>query len=101
MRSGSARLDSVAHDTKARKSLVPLVARSAADDSQSIGAVETQPLNDGDRRIVLAADRIDPRLITGGAVDADRLGHRHPPAVNPGNRGRRLFGEAGAVVGRL
>src|SRR5689334_24260456 len=71
----AARLDPVAHGAEARKSLGPLIARRAADDAHRRLRAEAQPLHDRDRRIVLPAGRLDPRLIAGLAVDADGLGH--------------------------
>src|SRR4051812_15501126 len=93
-----ARANSVAHGAEARERLAPVVARRTADDAQRTLAAKPQPLHDGDRCIVLAADCIDARLVAGLAVDADRLGHRDPAVAHAGNRCRDLLGETAAVV---
>src|SRR4029079_6883654 len=95
-----ARLDAVAHGAETREGLGPIVAWRAADDAQRTPATEPQPLHDRHRRIVLAADGIDPRLVAGLTIDADRLGHRDAPVAHAGNRRRDLLGKTPAVVGR-
>src|SRR5271170_4355153 len=65
----SALLNSVAHGTKTRERLFPLVAWRASNDAHHGRAAESQPLHHGDRGIVLAAGRVDARFISGRAVD--------------------------------
>src|SRR5437868_6895822 len=58
---GSPRLNSVAHGAEAWKRLRPVVAGRAGDNAQCVAAVaEAQPLHHRDRRVRLAADRLDP-----------------------------------------
>src|ERR1700722_13770478 len=93
-----ARLNPVADRAETRKGLLPLIARRAADDPKGTLAAKAQPLHQRDRRVVPSAGGIDPRLIPGHAVDTDRLRHRDPPGVHPGNGARGLLGETGAIV---
>src|SRR5690242_4987548 len=80
-------LNSVADGAEARERLAPVVARRRADDAHRGLGAEPQPLHDGDRRIVLAAGGVDPRLVAGLAIDADRFGHRDPAVAHAGNGG--------------
>jgi hypothetical protein len=57
-------------------------------------------LHERHRRIVLAADGVDPCLVAGLAVYADRFGHRDLALADAGNRGRVRRGNAAAMVGR-
>src|SRR5438270_6248286 len=94
----ASRLDSIAHGAEARKRARPLVPRRAADDAQRVRVAEPQPLHHGHGSIVLAAGGIDPGLVAGHAVDADRLRHRDPRVAHAGDRCCRLLGKAAAVV---
>src|SRR5262245_54740376 len=94
------RPDSVEHGAEAWKRLGPLSARRKADDSHSRVRAEAQPLHDGDRRVVLAAGRLEPRLIAGRAIDADRLGHGDAAVTNAGDGRCDLLGEAAAIFRR-
>src|SRR5689334_5439638 len=95
----AARMNAVAHRAEAREGLGPVVARRRADDAHRGLGAKPQPLHDGDRRIVLAAGGVDPRLVAGLAIDADRLRHRNPAVAYAGYGGRNLLGKA-AEIGR-
>src|SRR6266702_5611836 len=95
-------LDAVAHGAEAGEGVHPLVARRAGDDAQRGAAgAEADPLHDGHRSLVLAADAVDPGLKTLLAVDADRLGHGDAGFAHAGDLKRGLLGEAGAIVSLL
>src|SRR3954467_13413010 len=94
------RLDAVAARAEAGEGGRPLLARGAGDDAQrGAAAAEADPLHHSHRRLVLAADAVDPGLETLLAADADRLGHGDARLAHAGNLERRLLGEAGAVGG--
>src|SRR6478752_5229133 len=95
------RLDAVADRAEAGEGGRPLLARGAGDDAQRGAAAEADPLHHGHRRLVLAADAVDPGLETLLAADADRLGHGDARLAHAGNLERSLLSEAGAVVGGL
>src|SRR6202040_4231684 len=93
----ASRLNSIAHGAEAWKGARPLVAWGAANDAQRVRVAEPQPLHHGHGRIVLAAGRIDTGLISGHAVDADRLRHCDPRVAHAGDRCRGLLREPAAV----
>src|SRR5258708_146786 len=92
-----ARLNSVAHGAETWKRFHPFLARRASDNAQRVRSSEFQPLHHGDGGIVLAAGRIDARLIAGQAVDADRFGHRDPRVAHTPDRRRGLLGEPAPI----
>src|SRR4051795_9330642 len=96
------RLDAVADRAEAGEGGRPLLARGAGDDAQrGAAAAEADPLHHGYRRLVLAADSVDPGLETLLAADADRLGHGDARLAHARDLERRLPGEAGAGGGGL